>query len=58
MLSTQHAKPFHLFYDTFSFSTLKDMLCIFVHICDREAGKKSRREWINREHGHGQVDLN
>jgi hypothetical protein len=59
MVTNQYHEPFNLFDQSLHcLSTLKKMIHTYMHICDREAGRYLRKDWLHRQNGHGQVDLN
>jgi hypothetical protein len=57
MISRRSGTPTHMFDETLDIlAKLKDMVRDFQHISDREAGRKLRREWLQRQRGR-QVSL-
>ena len=59
MVTNLHREPFDLFDPSLQcFSTLKEIIHTYMHICDREVGRHLRKDWLHRQNGHGQVDLN
>jgi hypothetical protein len=52
MISRRTGTPTHLFHDTLQcLAKLKEMVREFRHVSDREAGRKIRREWLQRQRG-------
>lgn len=57
MITRRSGTPTHMFDETLDIlAKLKDMVRHFLHISDREAGRKLRREWLQRQRGR-QVSL-
>jgi hypothetical protein len=60
MITRRTGTPTHLFHDTLQcLAKLKEMVRAFRHVSDREAGRKIRREWLQRQRGRQvHVDVN
>jgi hypothetical protein len=60
MISRRNGTPTHIFDETLHcLAKLKVMVCELQHVSDREAGRKLRREWLERKRGRQvHVDVN